>query len=156
MKFAQTSSSAIFHGPQSHVGALVLMALVSLASCSIAAPASDNGRAKEAQKQVRLLAEIDLLIGDAKCASDQQCRVAGLGSLSCGGPESYRAWSMASTDTKKLAKLLDAYATERQRFNEALGLMTTCEVKPVPTARCEREGTASAKCALSGLSSDLR
>ena len=156
MKPARMSYAAALGGLAPRVSAFSLVALVSLASCSSATPASDNGKTVDVQKQVSMLAEIGQLIGDAKCGSDQQCRVAGIGALSCGGPESYRAWSTASTDAKKLTRLLEAYATERQRFNEAAGLMATCEVKPAPAARCERTGTAPGKCVLSGLASDQR
>jgi hypothetical protein len=156
MRLAQARSSTVLRGAMPYVSALVWMALISLGSYSNATPVSDNGKAKSAQKQVHLLADIDRLIGDAKCTSDQQCRVAGIGALSCGGPEYYQAWSTALTDERALTKLLNAYASERQRINQANGLMSTCEVRPVPAIRCERSNETSAKCSLSGLASDLR
>ena len=58
---------------------------------------------------------IEQLIGDAACSSDGECRVIGVGAVACGGPEGYRAWSIARTDARTLEEAAATDAAIRRR-----------------------------------------
>ena len=118
------------------------------ASRPASTPAADDGAAA--------LGQIDSLIGAARCTADDQCRVAGVGSHSCGGPESYRAWSTAATPAPKLQQRLQAYAQQRQRWRDKVGLLSTCDLQPPPSARCDRVGTEPGRCVLVPAGGGLR
>jgi len=87
---------------------------------------------------------IDALIGDAACESDAQCRTIGIGAKACGGPETYRAWSVARTDAVALEQAAAQHAAERRREIEARGEMSTCSVLPDPGALCVPNGPSLA------------
>ena len=135
-----------------------------LGACTPTLSAAPAGTGKAASPQPSgaaerpslTLARIDQLIGAARCDKDSQCRVAAIGDRPCGGAEGYRAWSTASTEAHALEEALRAYAEERRRWHEKLGLMSTCEIRPSPAARCERPGLQPGVCALTGSSADLR
>lgn len=127
--------------------ALAVSLFVAGAGCTHS-DASGPASASTAEASAPALAQIERLIGPARCTSDEQCRVAGLGSRACGGPESFRAWSTQTTSAAALGKQLQAYASERQRWREKAGLMSTCEVLPVPAARCEAAGSQPGRCVL--------
>lgn len=84
------------------------------------------------------LARIEQLVGTAPCEADDQCRVAGLGSRPCGGPERHVAWSLVHTDAQALAELTARYAEQRRALHEASGRLGTCVVLAEPGSRCER------------------
>lgn len=126
-----------------------------------AAPAADDksrGLPSTLATPPTALARIEQLIGSAACETDSQCQAAGIGERPCGGAESYRAWSTASTQAKAMEETLLAYAQERLRWHEKVGVMSTCEIRPVPAARCERtsSGAQPGRCVLSGAATELR
>ena len=97
------------------------------------------------------LQRIGALIGAATCHTDAQCAVAAIGHRSCGGPESFRAWSTRDTQPAALHSALQAHAQARQRQQEKTGEMSTCNVLPVPAAACmpPAAGTGPGRCVLS-------
>ncbi len=97
------------------------------------------------------LDRIGALIGAAVCNSDAQCRVAAIGHRSCGGPESFRAWSTRDTQPAQLEAALQAFAEQRRQQQQASGEMSTCQVLPVPAAACmpAAAGTGAGRCGLS-------
>ncbi len=103
-------------------------ALLTTVSCAQPVPADPR----------ETLAQIRTLVGDTACRSDDQCRVLPLGSRPCGGPESYLAWSTASTDQAALAALADRYQSQRQVEHQKSGRLSTCEVLPAPAVACVR------------------
>src|SRR5262245_43676008 len=102
------------------------------------------------------LDQIAKAIGSAQCTNDSQCRVAGIGARSCGGPESFRAWSTQTTDASRLEPLLHRYAQERRAWNDKVGLMSTCEVIQAPGARCSGESGGIGRCVLDPSAAGLR
>ncbi|WP_144290122.1 hypothetical protein [Ideonella sp. A 288] len=86
----------------------------------------------EAAQRRRIEAEI----GDAACTSDAQCRTLPIGARSCGGPESWMAWSVASGKADVLKALADDLAVMQRQRNERFGIMSTCQVIPDPGAVC--------------------
>ena len=81
---------------------------------------------------------ITRLIGAARCDDDAQCRVIGIGSRACGGPQSYAAWSSTETNEAELKKVVDLNAAAEAKRQQALGIMSTCVVLPVPGVACRR------------------
>jgi hypothetical protein len=110
--------------------------------------------------EARALTRIDTLIGVASCDNDAQCRVAAVGHRSCGGPESFRAWSIRVTESGALDAALRDHAQERRREQAKTGEMSTCQVLPVPAAAClsAAAGAGTGRCVLSPVagSPDIR
>lgn len=116
-----------------------------LSSCS--APVTPPANAATATDPS--LVEIGRLIGVAACHTDDQCRIAEIGSRPCGGPESFRAWSKRDTNAQALQAQLDRYAQKRRSLHEKEGLQSTCQVLPRPVARCASATTGGpARCVL--------
>jgi len=113
----------------SYGAAAVFLLAVGLATISCADPPRAPGAPSGIQ-------QIEQLIGDAACSSDSECRVIGVGALACGGPEAYRAWSIAKTDARVLEEAVARDAAIRRREIERAGMQSTCVVKPVPAVRC--------------------
>ena len=89
------------------------------------------------------------LIGSAPCSDDNQCRVIGIGTLPCGGPERYLPWSVSVTNDTALRDSAARYAEARRRYNEKSGLFSTCMVLPEPGVRCDRaRADAPGRCVL--------
>lgn len=82
-------------------------------------------------------AAIDAEIGEAQAEALAQCRLLPLGSRPCGGPSSYVAYSIAVTDSTRLADLAAVYRDLMQRRNEQSGLFSTCEVLSSPELALE-------------------
>lgn len=91
----------------------------------------------------KMEAEIDSLIGDAACADAQDCRAIAFGDKPCGGPWSYKVYSVTSVDTLELAGLVDAYFEFNQTLNERHGWMSDCMFVMPPNIDCV-EGKAVA------------
>ncbi len=120
------------------------------AAAALGAAASPGGTPRAgAPAGEAALQRVHDLIGAARCTSDAQCRVIGIGERPCGGPEGFRAWSTASTpDAQALAAAARAHAEERKRWFDKQGLMSTCEMLPVPAARCDRSAEGGGRCVL--------
>jgi hypothetical protein len=128
-------------------GGLMALALVFPTAACTAAVSSTPAKAGAAALRTEsdaALVRIEALIGEPRCSDDTHCRVAGLGHLPCGGPEQYRAWSAMATDGRALADLLARYADARRQLHEAVGAMSTCEVRPAPAVQCRRSTPSQA------------
>ncbi|MDP3085138.1 MAG: hypothetical protein Q8N44_15815 [Rubrivivax sp.] len=88
-------------------------------------------------------AQIDALIGDARCSTDDVCRSVGIGVKPCGGPSAYRAWSTVLTDGAALQALLARQREERVRDIARSGELSDCAVVPDPGAFCQRSPSAA-------------
>jgi len=107
----------------------LLLACLAASACSHATP----GESKS-------LSELRAIGRAAACSSDQQCKTLPIGAKSCGGPESYMAYSTASVSTEKAASLAARYRKERESENQASGLASDCRFLMDPGAQC-RAGT---------------
>ncbi len=142
---------SMFNG-SSYGAAAVFLFAVGLATTSCA----DPPRASAAQPVVSGagpssgIQQIEQLIGEAACSSDSECRVIGVGALACGGPEAYRAWSIAQTNARVLEEMVARDAAIRRQQIERAGMLSTCAVKPVPAVQCMRaqERTGVGRCVL--------
>ena len=132
---------------------LIVLLLASCAACSTGATNSPQGapqtppasaaspRAQAAQDaQGDTLSRIRAMVGTPACSSDAQCHTLAIGHRACGGPESYLAWSSASTPQAELQALGERYQQERRAADAASGMMSTCRFMPDPGAVC-RAGT---------------
>ena len=108
---------------------LLLAAAGCLPTAGTSAPA---GRADAAAD--RDFAALQALIGDAACRDDTQCRTLPVGTLACGGPASYLAWSTLRSDEAALKAAAAPLA--HRRPGSARGEMSICRVLPDPGARC--------------------
>jgi hypothetical protein len=140
---------------------LILLLLASCAACSTGAatsspqtapsPPSQSSAPAANAGQGDTLARIRAMIGTPSCSSDAQCHTLAIGHRACGGPESYMAWSSASTPQAELQALGERYQQERRAADAASGMMSTCQFMPDPGAVCRAgacqlgEGKASAR-----------
>ena len=106
-----------------------LLACLLASACSHAAPDGS-----------RTLAELRALGSGAACNSDQQCKTVPVGAKSCGGPESYMAYSTAKASPDKANALAERYRKEREAENRSSGLVSDCRYLMDPGAQC-RAGT---------------
>lgn len=123
---------------------LILILLLACSAC--ATQAQDPGRKDAgapagaapaaAAAGADTLARLRALAGAATCTESAQCRTLALGSMPCGGPESYLPYSTAGTDEQALRALGQRYQAERQAANKAGGMMSICRHLPDPGAVC--------------------
>ena len=107
------------------------------------APASHaSGASRAIRDPGRDEAALQALVGDAACRDDTQCRTLPVGSLACGGPASYLAWSTLRSDEAALKAAAAPLA--QRRPGSARGEVSICRVLPDPGARCARDSADSA------------
>jgi hypothetical protein len=125
---------------------LILLLLAACTACTTAAPqaprAAQAPQSRTAPKEGQgdTLARIRALAGTPSCSSDAQCHSLPLGARACGGPESYLAWSSATTSQADIEALGERYKEERRAANTAAGRVSTCQFLMDPGAVC-RAGT---------------
>lgn len=96
------------------------------AASAPAAPASTQGMWQKIQAE----------IGDAACDSSTQCRTMPVGHKSCGGPESYVAYSTKSGNAARLLEMGTQYAAARKAENQDSGMVSNCMLERDPGATC--------------------
>jgi hypothetical protein len=107
-----------------------------LSTSSVAADGAAAPQAGAAPPPGGTLAQIQALVGKAECTSDSQCQVLPIGAKACGGPASYLAFSTAKTDPRALQALAERHHAEQQANNQRSGMISNCQVVPVPGAAC--------------------
>lgn len=93
-----------------------------------------------AQLQVdtrQLFQRLVRLTDDKQCDSDNQCEVLPVGNRPCGGPEQYMAYSTTNTDQKLLQYTQERYSKLKSEQQKRLGMVSTCQTLPKPTAVCQ-------------------
>ena len=85
----------------------------------------------------QLYQRLQKLTADKTCEQDQQCKVMGIGSKACGGPEQFIVYSEQETDSKMLAITSERYAKLKQEQQSRLGMMGTCQQLVSPIASCQ-------------------
>jgi hypothetical protein len=114
-----------------------------------AGPASGaaDDRGDRGDRGDRALAALQALVGDAACRDDTQCRTLPVGTLACGGPASYLAWSTLRSNETALKAAAAPLA--HRRPGSARGEMSICRVLPDPGARCvQAQGGSLGTCRL--------
>ncbi len=83
-----------------------------------------------------LRAEIDAMIGDRACDTDDQCHAVGLGSRACGGFDQFEVYSSKNTDPKMITEKAKAYFEATKIKNEEEGMMSICAIEIEPKTKC--------------------
>jgi hypothetical protein len=151
----RTLDDAADWGDDGPMRTLILLLLAGCAACSTGAtpssPQTPQSPPAANAGQGDTLARIRAMIGTPSCSSDAQCHTLAIGHRACGGPESYLAWSSASTAQAELQALGERYQEERRAANAASGMASTCRFMSDPGAVCRAgtcqpgEGNASAR-----------
>jgi hypothetical protein len=101
------------------------------ASARSAAPADDRVRLARLEREARALVRME------GCAKASDCRIAPLGWRGCGGPRTYLAYCVASTDSTALFRKLDELKEAEMAYNQKSGMVSTCEMRLPPTVTAE-------------------
>jgi hypothetical protein len=75
-------------------------------------------------------------VGTAACSSPAVCRTLPLGSKPCGGPRQYLVYSLAVTDSARLAADAARYNQAEARRNREGGLVSDCSMLIAPQVSC--------------------
>jgi hypothetical protein len=110
--------------------------LIATAACAEDPMSKQTPSPKEEPASQVLWRQIVAEVGDAACDGPQQCHSIAIGAKSCGGPDSYMAWSSKNTDGKKLRSLVEQHAAARRAENLASDMRSDCRVVTDPGARC--------------------
>jgi hypothetical protein len=111
---------------------LPLVLLLACAACSAARTGGDSAPPAEPA----LLPRIHAMIGSAACTESSQCKTLAIGASSCGGPDSYLAYSAAATAAAPLQELAMRYTQQRNTELMRSGLVSACVFVPDPGAQC--------------------
>lgn len=82
----------------------------------------------------QLLGLVRQQLRPAYASTPDECRVVGIGSRPCGGPERFMIYSTANTNEAVLFKLVGAYNRKRAADNRREGMVSDCRVLPEPVA----------------------
>ena len=80
---------------------------------------------------------LDQAIGDAACRADADCRTVPLGHRACGGPSSYRAYSLLGGQQARILALAQAQREAMRQQVERSGLVSDCRALADPGAQCQ-------------------
>jgi hypothetical protein len=75
-------------------------------------------------------------VGTAACSSPAVCRTLPLGSKPCGGPRQYLVYSLAVTDSARLAADAARYGEAEAQRNREKGLVSDCSMLIAPQVSC--------------------
>ena len=113
--------------------------IISIAACAIgvvlAAPAVCRAES-DAEAAAGLRSRIAAMTVAARCNNIVNCRIIGLGSRPCGGPEEYLAYSIWDTRIDEIEGLAAEYNFLREELHITSGQAGSCEVLPQPAINC--------------------
>ncbi len=116
---------------------IMIVCIAGLAACNDEEDPLDE--AADRARLVKMETEIDDLIGEATCKDAKDCRSIAFGDKPCGGPWSYKIYSVSDLDSLQLADLadlVDAYNKFNGVLNERYGWMSDCMVVMPPNIDC--------------------
>ena len=113
---------------------IMIVCVASLAACKDDDPVLDE--AADRATLDKMAAQIDTLITEGTCADSEDCRSIAFGDKPCGGPWSYKIYSVSGVDTLQLADLVHAYFKFNRMLNERHGWMSDCMVVMPPNIHC--------------------
>jgi len=91
-----------------------------------------------------VLRRLQAAIGQARCQRDDQCRTVAIGTMACGGPEGYLAWSVVDGRTAEVQTLAAQHAQLRQAWHQHTGIASVCAVRTNPGAYCQAAAVTEA------------
>ncbi len=83
--------------------------------------------------------EVRKAIGPARCTTDADCRTSAIGSLACGGPAGWVAWSMLDADQAALREAIRRHDAIQAQPQHRSGEASICRVVEDPGAACFAE-----------------
>ncbi|MDH5544027.1 MAG: hypothetical protein OEZ43_00450 [Gammaproteobacteria bacterium] len=89
--------------------------------------------------------QIEKIIGDAICQTDEQCKSVAMGNKACGGPAFYLTYSQLNTDEKKLTSLAQHHQELARQYNQITGMMSDCMVVMPPPLKCVEQRCQTAR-----------
>jgi len=113
---------------------IMITCVVCLAACNDEEDPFDE--AVDRARLSKMEAEIDDLIGDATCKDTKDCRSIAFGDKPCGGPWSYKIYSVADLDTLQLAGLVAAHKKFNGVLNMRYGWVSDCRFVMPPDIDC--------------------
>lgn len=112
---------------------IMIICITGMAACKDDDPGNELA---DREQLTKMEAEIDGLIGEATCTDAQGCRSIAFGDKPCGGPWSYKIYSVSGVDTLQLAGMVEAYFKFNRVLNERHGWMSDCMVVMPPNIDC--------------------
>lgn len=113
---------------------LSLILALACAACSASPPG--GSAAPPSAVEPSPLAQIHALVGSAACTDSAQCKTLAIGSSACGGPDSYLAYSAATTSAASLQALAMRHAQQRNAELMKSGSVSACVFVTDPGAQC--------------------
>ena len=113
---------------------IMIACIAGLAACEDDDPADQA--ADDRARLVEMEADIDTLLTGATCKGAEDCRSIAFGAKPCGGPWSYKIYSVSGVDSLALAGMVDAYNKFNRVLNERYGWMSDCMVVMPPEIDC--------------------
>lgn len=77
------------------------------------------------------------LTENKQCQTNAECKVLPVGKRACGGAEQFLPYSVVETDQKLLQYTQERYSKLKSEQQQRLGVVSTCQMLPEPTAACE-------------------
>jgi hypothetical protein len=119
---------------------ILLFVLAGTIGCARARPAATGERVASLDSLRLVVRE---LVGEPTCEDAVQCRSVAFGAKPCGGPWSYLVYSVASSDSVRLAQAVAAYNSREAGVNRQEGRVSDCRMVTAPALEC-RDGTCVA------------
>ncbi|MBQ0960590.1 hypothetical protein KAK06_16670 [Ideonella sp. 4Y11] len=114
----------------------LLSLTLALGACQAGTPPATPPAANVPADLPGLGQALDQAIGDAACRADSDCRTVPLGHRACGGPSSYRAYSLLGGQQARILVLAQAQREAMRAQVEQRGLVSDCRALMDPGAQC--------------------
>ena len=115
---------------------LITISAIVLLACGGGSIAEPNNAEQIKAKIAEVANDVQVLIGEASCTTDEQCKAISMGNKACGGPSFYLPYSTASIDTDALGKLAIEHRELSRQYNQLLGMMSDCAFLTEPAVAC--------------------
>lgn len=80
--------------------------------------------------------QLNALIEDKSCDTQQHCKVVGVGHLPCGGPSIYMVYSVKNASGKQVETVANVISEQERKLHKELGTMGICKATPQIQAQC--------------------
>ena len=103
---------------------------------SIFACGEDFDESDDLAKLADIRNEISVIVGEAACSEQPECRLIGLGAKPCGGPWEYLIYSSVETDTTGLKEKVKEYNDWNLVINKRYEYVSDCTMAELPEVAC--------------------
>jgi uncharacterized phage infection (PIP) family protein YhgE len=80
--------------------------------------------------------QLNALVQDQSCDTSAQCRVIGVGSRACGGPNSYAIYSSKTASPAQVEALAKQITEQERAYNKKNSMVSICEHLTLPSTQC--------------------